>query len=313
MTLIRFTSNERGDMRATRSSLTVRYLRLVCLVGALMAIGGQAGAAEFQLFLAASDLQGQPVGDLRAEEVAVTVSGAACTVTELQPGAKLMKVALLVDNSEASGNALLPLREGLKDFLDVLPAQHEVGLFTIAGQVRRLVDFTTDREELVERALAIFSQRGSTTVMRDGIVETWKRRFKDDDAWPVFVVVTSDGRSGSTLRDDPFNEFVGQLRARSATVHIVMFRAGGPGEQRHVALFLANNTDGSSFESIAADSALPVVLSKLATKMGAQYEAAKDRYRVSFECDNDAWTEIQASVSRQNIQVRLFASRQPAP
>ena len=299
-------------MSATRSSLTVRYLRLVCLIGALMAIGGQAGAAEFQLFLVASDLQGQPVGDLRAEEVAVTVAGAACTVTGLQPGTEPMKVALLVDNSEASGNALLPLRDGLKSFLDVLPAQHEVGLFTIAGQVRRLVDFTTDREELVERALAIFAQRGSVTVMRDGIVETWKRRFKDDDAWPVFVMVTSDGREGSTMRDEPFNEFVGQLRARSATVHTVMFKSGGSGVQTSVALFLAENT-GGSFESIAASTALPVVLSKLATTMGAQYEAAKDRYRVTFECDNDTPTQIQAGVSRQDISVRLFASRQPAP
>ena len=300
-------------MRQTRSNLTVRYLRLVCLIGALMAICGQAVAAEFSVFLVASDLKGQPVGDLRAEEVTVTESGTACTVTRLQPGTEPMKVALLVDNSEASGNALLALREGLGSFLDVLPAQHEVGLFTIAGQVRRLVDFTADREELVKRSLAIFAQRGSSTVLRDGLVETWKRRFEDDDAWPVFVVVTSDGSEGSAMRDEPFNEFVGQLRARSATVHTVMFKASrGGGVQTNVSLFLAENT-GGIFESIAASSALPTVLSKLATTMGAQYEAAKDRYRVVFECDNDTPTEVQAGVSRQDTSVRIFASRQPAP
>ena len=299
-------------MKATRSSLTVRYLRLVCLIGACMAIGGQAGAAEFQLFLVASDLKGQPVDDLRAEEVTVMVAGAACTVTGLQPGTQPMKVALLVDNSEASGNALLALRDGLKSFLDVLPAQHEVGLFTIAGQARRLVDFTTDREALVTRALAIFAQQGSSTVLRDGIVETWKRRFKADDAWPVFVVVTSDGSEGSNMRDEPFNEFVGQLRARSATVHTVMFSSRGGGVQTSVSLFLAENT-GGSFESIAASTALPGVLSKLATTMGTQYETAKDRYRVAFECDTDTATQIRAGVSRQDISVRLFASRQPAP
>jgi hypothetical protein len=299
-------------MRATRSSLTVRYLRLVCLVGAFMAISSQAGAAEFQLFLVASDLKGQPVGDLRAEEVIVTVAGTACAVTGLQSGTEPMKVALLVDNSEASGNALLALRDGLESFLDVLPAKHEVGLFTIAGQVRRLEDFTTDREALVKRALAIFAQRGSSTVLRDGLVETWKRRFKDDDVWPVFVVVTTDGSEGSTVRDKPFNEFVGQLRARSATVHTVMFSSRNGGVQTNVALFLKENT-GGSFETIAASTALPGVLSKLATTMGAQHEAAKDRYRVVFECDNDTPTQIRAGVSRQDISVQLFGSRQPAP
>ena len=105
----------------------------------------------------------------------------------------LVKIALLVDNSDAAQQALNSLRDGLRAFLDTLPAQHDVGLFTISGQTRRVVDFTPDREALTEEVDRIFVQRNTGALVLDGLVETWKRRFEDEDLWPVFVMVLFDG------------------------------------------------------------------------------------------------------------------------
>ena len=139
-----------------------------------------------------------------------------------------MKVALLVDNSDAAAQSLNPLRDGLSAFLDALPPEHEVGLFTIAGQVRRRVDFTTDRDELKERASGLFVDRNTGVIYIDGLVETWERRFDDDDAWPVFVALVYDGAEGSrSTQQDEFNEFAFELQMRAATVHAVLVSTRG--------------------------------------------------------------------------------------
>ena len=138
-----------------------------------------------------------------------------------------MKVALIVDNSDAAEGSLNSLRDGLLGFLDTLPTQHEVGLFTIAGQTRLRVDFTTDRDELRGQAEALFVERHTATLLLDGLVEIWKRRFSDDDPWPVFVVVAYDGPEASrAVQEEEFNEFTHKLYDRAATMHVILVSRG---------------------------------------------------------------------------------------
>ena len=64
-----------------------------------------------------------------------------------------MKVALLVDNWDRInelGGALNPLRDGLVAFLEALPPQYLVGLFTIGGQIR----WTASRSKSRDRTSA---------------------------------------------------------------------------------------------------------------------------------------------------------------
>ena len=72
---------------------------------------------------------------------------------------------------------------------------------------------------------------------------------------------------------------------------------------------LAENTGGVN-KSIAAPTALPKVLTELATTMAAHYDEAKNRYRVVFECDPDnPSVPINVAVTRPAVGVRLFADR----
>ena len=68
---------------------------------------------------------------LGVDEVVLQQTGAVCTVVRLEPETDRMKIALLVNNDQSARFFLNALRDGARyDFLDVLPAQHEVGLFT---------------------------------------------------------------------------------------------------------------------------------------------------------------------------------------
>ncbi len=287
-----------------------RTIGLACLAGLIAAGAQTAWAVDRQLFMLVTDRSGQPVTDVTADEVVLEQEGSECTVKDVQLDAAPMKVALLVDNSDAAQQSLNSMRDGLAAFLDTLPAEHEVGLFTIAGQVRRRVDFTTDREELKEQATGLFVDRNSGVVYLDGLVETWERRFEDEDLWPVFVSLVYDGAEASrSVQDDEFNEFARDLVGRGATVHAVLVSTRGGAIQTTISTFLTQNT-GGIYRALAAPTALPETFTELAETMGAQYETVKDRYRVVFECepDNPA-AGIAAGVSRAAVGVRLFPNR----
>ena len=110
-----------------------RHLVLAWLLGSLVGLAQTTHAAERQLFMLVVGQSGQPVLDVSTADLSLEQVGAECTVNGLYPKNVPMKVALLVDNSDAAGGSLNSLREGLRRFLDTLPAQHEVGLFTKAN------------------------------------------------------------------------------------------------------------------------------------------------------------------------------------
>ena len=291
-----------------------RFLVVICLVGlGTVLFGlGPAGAAERQLFMAVTDPSGEPVLDVRAEEVAVSQDGVTCEVSSVQPESG-MKIALLVDNSEGADGSLNPLREGLTNFLNTLPPQHEIGLFTIANQVRRRVDFTTDRSELQEQVDTIFIDRNTGAAVMDGLFETWDRRFDDDDAWPVFVLVVHDGpETSGAVQQDKYNEFVMELMSRAVTVHSILVNNAGGGLQSDVSRNLTDNT-GGIYRPIVAANALPEVHTELATAMGAHYDEVKDRLRLVFECEDDtSGAGMSVRVQRQGLTVSLFPDRRRA-
>ena len=289
-----------------------RFFVAVCLVGVGINLlwPGPARAAERQLFMSVSDRSGEPVLDLRLEEVVVLQNGIGCEVRSVQPETDKMKIALLVDNSEGAANSLNSLREGLTNFLNTLQPQHEIGLFTIANQIRRRVDFTTDRSELQEQVDILFIDRNTGAAVIDGLYETWERRFEDDDAWPVFVLVVHDGPEASdSVQQDEYNEFVMELMSRGATAHSILVNHEGGGLKSDVSRNLADNT-GGIYSPVVTANALPEVHTELATAMGAHYDEVKGRLRLVFECESDSSSAgMSARVQRPGLTVALFPDR----
>jgi hypothetical protein len=254
-----------------------------------------------------------PVMDLTMEELVVDRSGTECSVVALQPVDGGMKVAILVDNSEAA-SAIVPLRDGLARFLDALPARHQVGLFTIAGQTLLRTDFTHDRVELRRKVGDLFPVDNTRAAMIDGLMETWRRGFDDDDAWPVFVLVLHDGDEASRrMQDDEYNDFMRELVVGGAMVHVVIVSTGGVGLQTALSINITGNTGGLHKSAVVAN-ALPAALEELGTAMGAHYNAFQNTYRLVFACDPDHPDgETRITVSRPGVAVTFFDSRRMAP
>ena len=287
---------------------------LVSCLGVVAGLPEAAAGQERQLFMSVMNQLGQPVLDLHADELQVRQAGGECTVVSIQAETKGMKVALLVDNSAPAVRSLNALRDGLHAFLETLPAAHEVGLFTIAGQIRRRLDFTTDRDALKEQASILFAERGTGAVLLNGLLQTWNRRFDEKDAWPVFVLVLYSGAETSTsVQASEFNEFALELVERGATVHAVIVSTGGGGLQIRAALNLTRNT-GGVYNGVALATGLSRAITELTTTMSAHYDEVKNRYRVTFECEPDnPQGAITVALSRPLMDVRLFANRHATP
>ena len=139
------------------------------------------------IYVFVMDQSGQSVSDVTAEEFAVVEDETEATVVSAAIGTAPMKVTLLVDNGIQSDRVINPLRDAVEAFLEALPPEHTVGLFTIGGQIHRRVDYTIDRTELLESARGIFSDRGaprfSRASGRTGNVAT-TMRSRGPSSWP---------------------------------------------------------------------------------------------------------------------------------
>ena len=286
-----------------------------CCLGVLIGTSDTAIADEGQFFVLALDEAGQPVLDLGQDEIRLFQGDEACRTKSIQVEANGMKIALLVDNSGPASNSLNSLRDGLQGFLEDLPLKHEVGLFTLAGYVRQRVDFTADRQALIEDATSIFAEQNAGAVIIEGLLETWDRRFEDEDPWPVFVLVAYDGPENSrSVRERKINEFTIETMQRGATVHTVLVTTAGGDNfnsetTRLVTLNVTRNT-GGVYQSIAAATGVVGVLKQLAATMASDYELLKNRYRVGFECSGDLVGPFKVEVARPGVRVQASASRQ---
>ena len=291
---------------------TLRMSWLVaCLAAAVTATVPASAQERGQLFVEVLDASGQPVVGLTPSHFKVEEDGVEATVVTAELGTAPMKIALLVDNGDriAEGGALNALRDGLAGFLNALPSEHEVGLFTIGRNIQRRVDFTTDRAELQDQAGSIFANRGAGLRLLDGVSETWERRFGDDEPFPVFVLVLTDGsESSGHYGDTEYNALVDQLAAAAAAVHAVEFVSRGGSSVSQYADHMSQGT-GGSYQRIAAATAFEESLTELATRLGAHYDEVSKRYRVVYERPDPPGARITMGVTRSGVSVRLFADR----
>ncbi len=258
---------------------------------------------------------GEPVLNLSPDDFEVSENGRPGGIVSADLDTAPMKIAVLIDNGDRllETGALNPLRAGLDGFLDTLAPQHEAALITIARSVQQRVGFTTDRGTLQEGVGLLFPDRGAGARLLDGVRETWNRRFEEDDAFPVIVLVLTDGTEASgTYNDNQYADLLNPLIANGVTVHAVMLSSRGSvrAQQRlpQYALSLVENTGGIA-ETFVAPTGYESVLPRLAARMNDHYDRVSKRYRLIFERPNPPGMQVSVSVTGNDLAFSLFIDR----
>ena len=294
-------------------SATGGGLVLFAAVALVLSAPAAAGAQALgRLYIEALDADGRVVPGLTASDFIVLEDDTRTRIVSVEPVGP-MRVALLIDNGDRMSqfNALNPLQDAMEAFLDTLAPEHEVAVFTIARNVQRRVDFTTDREELKASAEEIFLDSGAGTFLLDGIKEIWERHYEGDETLPVMVLLLTDGPENSrNYSDRQYADFVETLIADSVTVNILQLSGGSRGNSvnssvmRGYARNIADNT-GGVYETFSAVTGMPEWMRRYAERLNAHYTEMSKRYRVLYEPPDPRGAQISAG-ARPGVSIRLF-------
>jgi von Willebrand factor type A domain len=262
-----------------------------------------------QVFVAVTDRGGAPVLDLTANDFEIKENGVARPIDRAGLARSPMRIALVIDTSDSTTEAVSMIRKGLADFLDALPPQHEVLMASTGRQMRVRVPPTTDRKKLGDAARGLFSDGGATRLM-DGLLEIDDRFMKDaEDRWPVFVIVTGDGAESSAGGNEKkFNDWVRGLPARGIVAHGIVLKYKGQGMPEVVTSQMAQTT-GGRYDFMNTSNSLPAKLAAIAEQLNRDFAAVQTKYAIAFHTDAADAGRVSIGVARQGVTLQLTNGR----
>ena len=238
----------------------------------------QAGARERTLFVSALDPRGEPVEGLNPSDFVVTEDGRPREILRVSRAIEPMDIAVLADNSAAADRAIPSLRDGLRDFVGVLAADHQIAIVGLADRPTILQDYTSNRTQLEAATGRLFAMGSSGMTLLDAIVEVSAGVRRREATRAVLVPVITNGveftnRNGRDV-----------IRAaREAGVTLTAIVVGELNfvsiEERERALVLDQGTreTGGQFVTLLTESALIPGLQKLARQLSSQYKVVYGR------------------------------------
>jgi Mg-chelatase subunit ChlD len=262
-------------------------------------------------FVGVTEAGGAPVLDLGAPDFRVTESGVKREIVRAELARTPMRIALMIDTSDAAAPALNHLRAGLLAFLDALQPEHEILIVTTGRQARVRLQPTTDRKKARDSAAGIFPDGGATPLM-DALLDIDERFLrKATNRWPVLVVVTADGaESSSPANEKKFNDWIVALPGRGMSAHAFALKYRGGGTPEIVAAHVAQSA-GGRFDFMNTSNSLPEKLKELGARLAADYTAMTTRYEVEFQTDSTDMKPIDVAVARAGVRLQMSYRRAP--
>ena len=294
-------------------------MRRTLVLGAAVVLGlsistpmrGQENRQVFVSLAAASGIQAR---DLQLSDVTVVEDDQECITLKIDPVTTPIKLTVLIDNgtydSRPDGQLqqgwsmnVNEIRSGLRGLFMALPTGVEMSLQTMAPQVRWVARQTRDRSQVLA-SIDRVSPGGGPAQFFDGLADAGNRMQTDENAFPVIVMVTTDGSTGS-VRDQQLDKLRKQLAGRAATVHFVLLMVGaqpmapvdssGPVDnlgrefglvagalQAQVGQSLTKMT-GGRFESIASSNRLISLLPEIGQQIARSDVRQRNSVRVTYE------------------------------
>lgn len=255
------------------------------------------------------DEEGQAVGGLARDDVALLENGVARAITSFKPDRRPLSVAVVVDTSAAlRSDYRLNVVDAVVGMVARLPLDTRYALWTTGDRPTKLLDYTKDKGEASKALVRVFPQGGN--YMLDALAEAsadLKKETREGDRTAV-VALTGTGPEFS-YRDR-------YRAAEEAEENADLFllaeidASGGDFETRsrlgYVFDRLAKRSGGSHevvLSALAADSAL--------RKLSPWLEAG---YRVAWATVPDLKKRrVELTVARPDTQVTLPAESESEP
>ena len=265
--------------------------------------------APLELFARLVDADGNPVTDLRPDEVLIQWDGKDCETLSVEPIRWPVRVTVFFDNGLGARGVLYQMRQGLERFVDEIPADVEIALLATAGQPRWITRHTTDRTELATGIGRIAEDNGTPARYLDALIEEAERLDAAEERYfPVIVMIATDAEDISTGQQQRYEKMMRQLLTNRATVHSRVYSRGVGGRYgvRQVGMSVQEIV-GGTYQSLAVGSGFISQLPELARDIARKHRAVSNQYRVTYVPPDGASAQptITTGVARQGIRMQV--------
>jgi len=285
--------------------LPVGALVVLLLLAVVAVVAPRAQTLQRGIYASVLDKAGVPVPELMPADFVVREDNVSREVLRVERATAPMQIALLVDNSTASGRNIRDIRDATTEFIKAVTGngmKNEVALFAVAERPTILVDYTTDQTKLLKGA-AIFSQPGSAAYMLDGIFESSRALKKREATRPVLVGIATNGPDYSARYYH--DQVMGAVNDIGASLNIVM--VGPPptditsneGRERNMVYSEGTENSGGRYDNVLAASAMPMRLKQVADELTHQYLVTYARPTTLIPPEH-----IKISSKRSDVTVR---------
>ncbi len=299
-----------------------RVLQMLTALAAVAVIAAPIVAARTQdtktFYLTVVDSTGKPVTDLRADEIAVgeLAEGASApvrrTVVSFKKAPTPASIVLLADTSKATGGGAMgqrgqvagsgliqDVRKAFSAFVKAMSAADpntEMELMEFGQAAIPMTRMTSSGPDLEKGISRLFPKDNQPAVLLEAITEGAKTLQKAKNprrAIVAFQVLPTDERSAMQPQ-----QMLTQVVNAQASFWIVVYSSGTVTADPRGVLTnaLARNTGGKS-ETIAAESALELHLTNMATAIANQYEVQFTRPA------GETAKQLVMSVGRQGLSL----------
>lgn len=278
-----------------------RVVLAILVIAAIPIVPLGAQADEQSIHASVVDRTGAPVTGLTATDFVVRENGVEREVLRAAPATEPLRVAVLVDTSQAIDSDVSNVRDAVRGFFRALPSNTEVALIGFGQRPTVLTDYTRDTARLNEGIGRLFAQPGSGAYLLDAIVEASRGLRVREGVRPIIVVITAEGAEFS---DRYHRTVVDELRGRVALHSFVITRRGGSlrsqaARERELTLAEGARMTGGRREHVLTSMALEDRLQELAAELQNQYRIDYSRPGVLMRPN-----EIEIRVNRAALTVR---------
>ncbi|HSL24226.1 MAG TPA: VWA domain-containing protein [Vicinamibacterales bacterium] len=253
--------------------ISVKVLLMASLVASTLP--APRAAAERDIVVSVLDATNAPVADLAPRDLVVREDGVAREVLRVRKARTPLSIALLVDDSAASRDAMADIRNGVTAFFDTLDPRHEVALVTFGDRATVVVDYARDRERLKRGASRLFARDGAGATFLDAVSDVSRGIEKRSAERPVIVAVMTEGTEFSTLS---YQLVLQRLYASGAQLHALVLTSEAEANplaeetrNRNIVLDEGTRGTGGRRDQLLASMALPGALKELAAELENQW------------------------------------------